>query len=138
MPALDFYCGFTGTQFRGNLLVEQPGNHQTHDFTLAYAKPGIALLQFSQLLLLFAEYAVTAERALNHIEQVLVPEWLREELDGTGLHGGYGHRNICVAGDENDGNLDPCLLQFVLKIQAADAGKSYVQHQATGTASPLP
>src|SRR6202034_689964 len=134
---VDFHCSFTGPEFRWNLLVEHPRDDQTHDFMLAGAQRAIALPQFSELLLLFADFSVMPERAMNHIKQVLFPEWLREKLDGTRLHGFHGHRNVCVAGDEYDGNPSSRPAQFLLKIQAAGVGKSYVQNQAAGTVSPL-
>jgi hypothetical protein len=45
-PTVDFYCSFTGPEFRCNLLIEQPGNDQTHDFTLSDAQATITRLQF--------------------------------------------------------------------------------------------
>jgi hypothetical protein len=43
---------------------------------------------------------------LNRVQKFLMPEWFRQELDGTRLHGLYGHGNIPMRSDKNDQDID--------------------------------
>jgi len=45
-----------------------------------------------------------------------MPEGFRQELKGTRLHGLYGHGNIPVHSDENDGDIDPRFNQLLLDL----------------------
>src|SRR6266481_3703602 len=83
--------------------------------------------------MLFADDAISSERSLNRIEQILVPEWFGEKLNRARLHGLDRHRNVRMCCEKDDRNTYFPSFQFVLKIQAANAGKSHVKNQATGT-----
>ena len=53
-------------------------------------------------------WAIAAADGLPHrVEQFLVVERLGEEIDGAGLHRPHGHRDVAVAGDEDDRDVRP-------------------------------
>jgi len=88
----------------------------------------VPLSQFGDVSLFFADDAITGERSLNRIEQILLPEWLGKKLNRARLHGSDGHRNICMCCEKDDWNAYFPSLQLVLKVQAANAGKSHVKN----------
>ena len=67
---------------------------------------------------------VTLKRHGHGIQQVLIPERLREKVDRAGLHGADRHRHVAMASDEDDGNFDIQLRQLALEIETAAHGKS--------------
>ena len=71
---VDFYCGFAGSNFRSNLLVEHSRDHQGHYLPLSHSQSVIAPLQIVDLGLFFLRDAVTLEGLLNCVQQILVPE----------------------------------------------------------------
>jgi hypothetical protein len=58
---------------------------------------------------LLAPGAMPLEAQLDRVEQVLVAQRLGHELDGTALHRLDRHRDIAVAGDEDDRQAKPGL-----------------------------
>ena len=54
---------------------------------------------------------------LNRIQQILVAERLGEELDGSGLHGPHGHRDVTVGANKDDRNINLSLSQLALEIE---------------------
>ena len=64
------------------------------------------------------------------VQQHLVAEWLRQELDGSRLHGLDRHRHVAVAGDEDDRHVDPVGGDALLQIETVEVRKIDVQHQA--------
>ena len=59
---------------------------------------------------------IAVERDPDSVQQLLVAKRLGQEFDSSCLHGLDGHRNVAVAGDEHDRNVDFRLRQFALKI----------------------
>jgi hypothetical protein len=78
--------------------------------------------------LLFADDAISSERSLNRIEQILLPEWLGEKLNRARFHGPDRHRNVRMCCEKNDWNTYFPSFQFVLKVQSANAWKSHVKN----------
>ncbi len=62
---------------------------------------------------------VPLQSSLNSIQQILIAEGFREELDSSGFHSSHRHRDIAVSSDENDGNVIFGLKQLALQVQAA-------------------
>src|ERR1700676_2737247 len=54
MPALNLHRDFTGSELKGNLLIEHAGNHQAHDLAFPRGQGLVALSKFSALFLLLA------------------------------------------------------------------------------------
>ena len=80
MTIVNLYGDFAGPKLRGNLLVKEPGNHQTHYLSLA---PGQHLIPGSQgSLLRFYSTAsgVTRKSLLNGPQQVFVFKWLGQKF----------------------------------------------------------
>src|SRR6202162_5226681 len=119
---MHFDGGFAGTEFRRNLLVKQPGNDEAHHLAFPNAQCVVSLSEFSSVSLLFADDAISSERSLNRIEQILLPEWFREKLNSARLHGLDRHRNVGMCCEKDDWNAYFPSFQFVLKLQAANAG----------------
>src|SRR5580700_773042 len=134
---MDLHSDFAGSEIKSHLLIEHARNHQTHDLALACRKRLVPLLQFGELTLLLARCPIALQSLMDSIQQVLVAEWLGQELHRAGFHGFHRHRNISMTADENDRNPDTRVNQLVLKFQTVYSGKSYVQHQATWPVRPL-
>src|ERR1700757_2824433 len=64
---------------------------------------------------------------------MLVPIWLFEKLKRARIHGLDRHRNVCMCCKKDDWSTYFPFFQFVLKVQAANAGESHIKNQATGT-----
>jgi hypothetical protein len=75
-----------------------------------------------------ADDAIPIERSLNRIEQILLPEWFGEKLNRARLHGPDRHRNVSMCSEKDDWNTYFPSFQLVLKVQAANAGKSHVKN----------
>src|SRR3954465_837389 len=76
--------------------------------------------------------AIARKAELNGIEEVLITERLRQELNGTPLHRLYRHRDVAVRRDEDDGEFPVGRCDLALKIKAAFPGQSHVEHEAGG------
>jgi hypothetical protein len=50
----------------------------------------------------------------DSVEQGLVVERFREEVERPGFHGAHRHRNIAMPGEENNGHRHLALRQFLL------------------------
>src|SRR6266478_5802653 len=134
---MDLHGDFAGSELKSYLLIEQARNYQGHDFALACGQRLVALSQLAKLTLLLARHPVAIQSLVDRIQQVLVPERLRQKLHRTGFHGLHRHRNISMTGDEDDGNPDARVGQLALKVQSVDSRKSHVQNQATWPIRPL-
>jgi hypothetical protein len=80
----------------------------------------------------FPPCTVARKTELNGVEEILIAERLGQELDGTSLHRLHGHWDVAMPGDEDDRNLPLCCGELALKIEAALAKHSDVEHQAGG------
>src|ERR1700692_2703472 len=102
-----------------DLFVHQARRDEADDLLFA-RRQGLEMgTHVANRLVLGAPRAVAFERNLNRIEEVLIAKRLVEELDGSGLHGPHGHRDIAVAGDENDRNANIGFGEFGLKVEPA-------------------
>src|ERR1700722_11478492 len=84
-------------------------------------------------LLFSAPLAVLIERAHHGIQHVLVAKRLWEEVDGSSLHRFHRHRNVAMAGHEDDRNVNARLGQDVLKLKAVYAWQPDIEHKTTGS-----
>lgn len=64
------------------------------------------------------------------VEQGLIPEWLREEVDSAGLHRFDRHRYISIGRQEYGRLRDAARVQLFLQIEPADAGHAYIEDEA--------
>src|SRR5579862_3549308 len=93
--------------------------------------------QLGKLTLLLASYLVAIQGLIDRIQQVLITEGFRQELNRTGLHRLDGHGDISITGDEDNGNPNTCICQFMLKLEAVGATESHVKNKATRSVRPL-
>ena len=106
VASVDFYCGFAGSNFRGNLLIEHPGDHQNHYLLLSRGQCAIAIHRSADLGLLLLGDAVTLEGLLNCVQQILVPERFCQKFHGTRFQCLHRHRNVAV---RRDGPVGICM-----------------------------
>jgi hypothetical protein len=77
---------------------------------------------FLMILMLLAGCAIVLDRLPDRVQQFGLVKRLGEELNRAGLHRAHGRREVGVACDENNGNMDLVLHQFALQVQAAQTG----------------
>src|SRR5262249_15513948 len=94
-------------------------------------------LQRGQLSFTNAPDAISFKSHLDRVQQILIPEWLGEELHGSGFHRSDRHWNISMGRDEDDGNVDSGAAQFPLKNQPADSRQSAIENQAARNIGPF-
>src|SRR5262249_16797212 len=100
---MHLYRGFGDADISGDLLAEAAARDLDHDLAFARGQRLEILLERPQISFLLAASTIAGEAHLDGVEEFLVAEWLRQELDGAALHRLHGHRNIAVSGDEDDG-----------------------------------
>src|SRR5215472_11284711 len=71
--------------------------------------------------------AVAGEPRRDGVEHVLITKGLRQEIDGTRLHGLDRHRNVAMPGHEYDRDLTIGPGKLGLKFQTAHAGQAHIQ-----------
>jgi hypothetical protein len=69
-------------------------------------------------------------------QQDVVAEGLRQELNGTPLHGFNCHRNVTVARDEDNWHVRPIDCDVLLQIKTIETGKSDVENQTVWDQDP--
>ena len=87
-------------ELSGDLLVHFAHCHLGHDLALALAQRFDAGLQLSNNLFLFLSVPMIIERNLQGIQQVLVANRFRQELDCASLHRFDGHRDVAMCSDK--------------------------------------
>src|SRR5689334_22928783 len=129
MAAVDLHSDLAHAELAGHLLVHQTGGDERHDFALARRESLELGLEHGHALLLLPPLAIAFERIGDGVKQVLIAEWLGEEIYGTCLHRPHRHRHIAMGSNEDDGDLDAGLDQLVLKIEATTLRQSDVEHE---------
>ena len=76
--------------------------------------------------------AVRLDGGADGLEEILVVDRLGEEINRAALHGAHAHRDVAVAGEEDDRDLAAPGDQRLLQLQAVQARHRHVQHQAAG------
>src|SRR5271155_1749928 len=129
---MHFHRDFAYAEFGRDLLVHQARRDEADDLLFTRGQRLEMRADCVNGLVLGAALAVALERDLHRIKEILIPERLGEELYRAGLHGADRHRDIPMSADENDGYLDARLGEFGLKVEAAYAGQSDIEHQTGG------
>jgi hypothetical protein len=81
--AVDLHCGFGNADIAGDLLAKATLRDVDHDFALPGAQRSESLLEVGQSFFVLAPNPVAREAELNAVEEVLIPEGLRQELNRT-------------------------------------------------------
>src|SRR4029077_2887578 len=76
--------------------------------------------------------AVSIQRLLNRIEQLLVAERLGQKLQGTGFQGADGHRDVAVTANEDNWNCPAGVSQSSLEVKSAQTRHPHIEHKAAG------
>jgi hypothetical protein len=72
---------------------------------------------------------IAFDRHRYGIQHFLLAEGLAQEIDRSSLHGHDRHRDIAMAGHENDWNVNVRLGELSLKVQAAQSRQPDVEDQ---------
>src|SRR5262249_30332530 len=123
---------FGDADVSGDLLAQATARDLDHDLALARGQRLEAFLERPEISFLLAARTIAREADLNGVEEILVAEWLGQELDGAALHRLHAHRNIAVPRDEDDRDIPVRRRQLALQIEAALTRQSDVEHQAGG------
>src|SRR5438067_9063601 len=120
-------------ELAGDLLVEPAGDDEAQDLSLAGGQGLEAGPQFGEAYLVGAADAVLFKRDTDRIEQILVAERLGQKLDGARLHRRHRHRDVAIAGDEDDRQRRVRGGNIPLHSPTAATRKTYLQHNAART-----
>src|SRR6267142_3194510 len=130
--AMELHGRLGHRELRDHLFVEHALHQECHHFALARREGLVTAAQLRQLASLPAVASVAFEGVGDRVEQILVSKWLRQEVDRAGLHGLYGHRDVAVPGDEDDGHRIVRPGELALQVQPAQTRQPDVQDEATG------
>ncbi|EEF25473.1 conserved hypothetical protein, partial [Ricinus communis] len=133
LAAVDLRGDLGNAHAIGDLLVHEARGHVLHHLALARREQGPAVARGLERAVGVEPPGIGIERGGHGVEHVLVAKGLGEEVDGAGLHGAHGHRDVAMAGHEDDRHVRPaCLAQGLLECEAALAAQAHVEHQARG------
>src|SRR5438552_19184948 len=99
---MDFHRCLTSSNFGGYLFVEQTRHDQRHHLSFARRQRFIAVTQLCNFCLLYTSGTVQLQRDMNRIQQIMIAEWLSEELDRFRLLGVDSDGDISMLSDVND------------------------------------
>ena len=136
VAAMDFDGDLADAHVGGNLLVEATGHDMRHDLALALAQTLEPHPQSCDRLLVFEQGAVARQTLLDRVQDFLIAERLRQELDRAALHRLNRHRHVGVARDENNRYANVRFDQLALQFEAAAPGQSDVENEASGSGRP--
>src|ERR1700730_10200706 len=74
---------------------------------------------------------------IERLKQIRVAEWLEQALHRTLFEQSRAHSLISLSGDEDDWNLLPPKLQFLLKVWSGPSGHGHVEDQTSGVADAI-
>src|SRR5690242_16830068 len=92
--AMHFDSGFGDADIVGNLFAQAAAGDLNNVLSLPGAQGSEALPESGQLRLIFPPCTIARETELDGVEEILIPERLGQELDGTSLHRLHGHRDV--------------------------------------------
>src|SRR5262249_22271362 len=133
LSAMDFYGDLADADVIGDLLVEAASGHQGHHLTLTGRESLEAPPQRGDCLFVFHPRPISGEPELNRIQQVLIAERYREEVDRSSLYCLYGHGDVAVAGYKDNRNVNVRRRQLSLKIEPASARQPDIEHKTSGS-----
>src|SRR6266568_7421898 len=129
---MDLHRIFGDAQIAGYLFAKATTRNLNHDLALPRAQRLEPLFEGSQCLFILLPGPIARQTELNGVEEVLIAERLRKELNGTTLHRLHRHRDVAVPRDEDDWEHPVGRGELALKVKAALPRQSHVEHQAGG------
>src|ERR1700722_1617750 len=130
---MHLHGGFGNADIARNLFAKAAMRDLRHDLALPGAQRLEALPEGGQSFLTLLPSAVLREAELNGVEELLITERLRKELNGTTLHRLHRHRDVAVPCDEYDWNFPVRRGELALKIETALVRQSHVEDQTGRT-----
>src|ERR1700733_1617426 len=116
---MHLHGGFGNADIARNLFAEAAMRDLRHDLALPGAQRLEALPEGGQGFLTLPPSAITREAELNGVEELLITERLRKELNGTTLHCLHRHRDVAVPCDEYDRDFPVRRGELALKTKTA-------------------
>ena len=77
------------------------------------------------------------EGLVDGSHQYIGLERLRRKVERVGFHRLHGHRDVAVAGDEDDRNIGPAG-EPPLQLEAAESLEFHIEHEAAGNCRARP
>src|SRR5258706_5562095 len=105
MAAMHLHGRFSDADIASDLLVQTSPRNLNQDLALPRNKRVKTLLQADHDLLVFPPHAIARKANFNGVEQILIAERLRQELNSPALHRTYRHRDVAVTSDEDHWEL---------------------------------
>src|SRR6476660_6964869 len=99
---MHLHGGFGNADITRNLFAKATARDLNHDLALPGAERLEALPEDRQSLFILPPGTIASEADLNGVNEVLITERLRQELDGATLHRLHRHRDVAVSCDEDD------------------------------------
>jgi hypothetical protein len=123
---MSLHRGLAGVELRRDLFVQQTGHDECHDLTLALRQRFVPPSELGQTCPLMSCSAVTINRLLNSVEELLVTKRFREKVHRAGLQGLHRHWNVPMSGHEHDLDWWIGLGKLLLKVEATQSRESHV------------
>src|SRR3984893_10958946 len=128
---MDLHRGFGDAQVAGNLLVQTPLSDLSQNCALARRQDFESRPERRQCFFILAAFTVSGEPNIHSVQEILVSERLREELDGACLHRLDADRNVAMSGHEDDWESDARRGKIALKIQSALTRQSHIEDETS-------
>jgi hypothetical protein len=128
--AVDLNGALADAELARNDFIRCPFRHEVENLPFASRKCLEACPHGVMPTQLLANGAVTRERFLYAIEQLVLAERLLEKIERAMLHGFDGHRDVAVSGDEDDGRDRAASVELLLEIETAHAGHADIEQEA--------
>src|SRR5215467_15567410 len=125
---MNLHGDFTNSNFSSDFLVHQAGSYQSHHLQLTSAK---RIESSTQVICFFAPFTplpIAVERNSNSIQKVLLANGLCKKLNRASFHSSNAHRDVTVARDKDDWNID---LNFRLMLEWAQSRQWDIQNKTT-------
>src|ERR1700721_2010248 len=106
MPTMNFHGNLGKSKFGCYLFVHEAGGYQSQNLPLAGGQGLKQRLQVDDYLVRLAPLSIPLDRRHYGIEHVLIAKWLSQEIDCSSLHDPNGHRNVAMAGHEDNWNVN--------------------------------
>ena len=129
---MHLHCGFGNADISRNLFAKAAVHDLNHDLALPGAERLEAFPEGGQSFFILPPGTIASEAELNGVEELLITERLRKELNGTTLHRLHRHRDVAVPCDEDDWEFSVRRGELALKIKTALPRQPDVEDQAGG------
>src|SRR5262245_62022131 len=132
VAAMQLYRDYADAEVERDLLVKAAIRHFSQNLTFACGEGVEPLEMLLHNPLFYAPGDIALDRGFDRIEQALVAERLRKEINRTGLHRLDRHWNVGVSGEKYDWLRFATDIEVSLEIEATQSRQTHVQDQASG------